>query len=274
MIKWQATQGITRVETVTLRDSSGAAYTGFTGAESLTCTVWPGDDITATATLPASWLAAANGTITVQIPGATTATLAEGIYQWLLALTDSTAELARGTLAIELAPGTATQTVQPYCTLHDMLLHAPWVELVQSGSDQAGFYEQRLEARRQMDWAILNNYRGASVGLFEQHSVQAFAFGGGVGWRRSQGPSPSLVTYLAQNKLILRPQIVRVCAYWAISEVSRAQIGINNAWAAQGPYYEALAERELCGTTAEVDLNGDGVGELFINLGSTNPLMT
>ena len=63
-------------------------------------------------------------------------------------------------------------------------------------------------------------------------------------------------------------------AYKAIAEVWRAQIGSANQWASQAPYFDALAEREVIGTTAEIDLNADGVGELFISLGACNPLAT
>jgi hypothetical protein len=275
MLQIYVIKGIGDVWPAQIRDKQGDPMTGvYDGTESIEGVVWSGEDESILVNLPVSWDTPAAGTVKIMVPAAAGDFLDVGLYQGLVRMTDGSEALIRFTLDVRHAPGSAVETVQPYCTLEDLLRIAPWVKLIQGEEDLAGFLGQRLEARQKIDWTIINNYRGASVGLFETHSTLAFAFGGGVGWRRSLGPSPSLVTYLAEDKLIRRPQIVRAAAYAAIAEVARAQIGIANQWAAQGPYYEALYERELAGTTAEIDLNGDGIGELFINLGSTNPLMT
>ena len=192
------------------------------------------------------------GQVLVSPTAAQSATLEQnGTYSlevwWTQSGTGRTACIVRSTVNVLTAPGTATEAVTTYCQLSDMLQRRPWVALVQrSDTDTEGFYPQRLIARNWMDWVIINNYRGASVGLFEEHSTLAFAFGGGVGWRRSLGPSPSLLAYLAANDLIVRPQIVTACSYKAIAEIARAQTGIANQWAAQAPYYDALASHRAC----------------------------
>lgn len=275
MLKTYVIKGFGDVWPGQIVDKQQAPMTGvFDGTEVLATDVWAGEDETALATFPAVWDNAPLGTVKIPIPASVSASLDHGLYQGLVRLADNSEALIRFTLEVRPAPGAQAQTVRPYCGFEDMALYAPWVRLVQTEEDLSGFLEQRIVARQWLDWIILNNYRGASVGLFERHSTLAFVFGGGVGWRRSLGPSPSLITYLEEDKLIVRPQVVRATAYKAISEVGLAQIGINNQWAAFGAYYRDQAERELTGITAEVDLNGDGIGELFINLGSTNPLFT
>jgi hypothetical protein len=215
------------------------------------------------------------GQVLVALAAAQMATLeAGGTYLLEVWWTQQTSCVARLAIFVEASAGTGTQTVVPYCSLQDVLDIAPWVRQIQdSDSDQEGFYAQRKQARDWMDEAILNNYRGAYVGLFETHSTMAFAFGY-AGWRRSLGPSPSLVTYLQQNLLLVKPYIVRATAHWAAGLIGLSQIGINPQQAQMGCYHRDTAEREMVAITAEVDLNADGVGELFINLGSTNTLFS
>lgn len=230
-------------------------------------------------TATAVWVDATVASATVTATATQTATLeGNGEYTlelwWTAADASRTACIARRILSVFPAPGTDSQAVTPYCTLQDVLDIAPWIRLVQGfDTDQEGFYQQRLQARNWMDWAILNSFRGAFVGLFETHSTAAFMFGY-AGWRRSLGPSPSLMTYLANNQLLIRPYIVQACAHWAASLIGLAQIGINNQQASMGAYHRDTAERLMCGITAEVDLNGDGIGEFFISLDSTNTLFT
>ena len=198
--------------------------------------------------------------------------------QWSPAATPTRkATIARAMLPIQTAPGTDTQTILPYCQLKDMLRYADWISTVQDqDSDQESFYPERLLARQWMDDTIVNNYRGSFVGLFEGHSITAFAFGN-TGWRRSLGPSPSLITYLAQNMLILDPPIIEACAYKAISYLGMRQVGINAQLAQLGFLFDARATRRLSDITACINTGGSTTanhGTLFINLNSTNTLMT
>lgn len=259
----------------------------FASGDTLAAYVYPGQEEASLFSPAAAWYTAGNtqtgygqGQVLVSITAAQSATLeANGLYTLAVRWTQSgggkSETVWRGGLSIDPAAGSGAQTIVPYCALADMLQYAPWLRQTQDFKvDQESFYAQRLQARKWMDWAIINCYRGASVGNFEQLSTLAFAFGGGVGWRRGTGPSPSMVTWLSEDLLIVRPQIVEACAYKAISQVGLAQIGISPQQAAFGAYYRDLAERVMCATTAELDLNDDGVGEIFVNLASTNTLMT
>jgi hypothetical protein len=88
------------------------------------------------------------------------------------------------------------------------------------------------------------------------------------------GPSPSLITYLEQNKLIVRPQIVKACAHWAASLVGLAQIGPNNQQVQYGMFHRAMAERESVSIVAEIDLTGTGIGSIMVPLSSSNTIFT
>jgi hypothetical protein len=259
----------------------------FGASDTIAAYVYPGQSQAQLFAPAVSWYTAGDtqtgygqGQVMVSMTAAQSATLEAGgrytlIVWWTGFGTSKTAPVWRGEIAVEPAAGTSTQLVAPYCQLSDLLQYAPWIRTLQDqDSDQESFYSQRLQARQWLDWAIENCYRGASVGNFEYASTLAFAFGGGVGWRRGVGPSPSMVTWLEEDLLIVRPQIVEASAYKAISQIGLAQIGLNNQQAAFGAYYRDMAERVLVATTAEIDLNSDGVGEIFVSLGSTNTLFT
>ena len=276
----------------------GASTPTYAAGDTLAAVVWVGQTQTQLFAPTVAWYTAGStqtgygqGQVLVSVTAAQSAALTQnGTYGlevvWTASGGGKSACIVRATITVLSAPGSSTQGPATfgliggwvgltYAQYSDMLEFAPFVRMIQSqDTDQEAFFPQLLRARQWYDWVILNNYRGASVGLFEEHSTLAFVFGGGVGWRRSLGPSPSLITYLSSNDLLLRPQVVTANAYKAIAEVCRGQIGISNKWASQAPYYDALAEREVIGTTAEIDLNRDGVGELFIPLGSSNPLAT
>jgi hypothetical protein len=250
----------------------------FSGGDTLAAVVWAGENQAKLLTLAApTWAVMATGSTTVSIAtGQTSGFDNAGNYSLQITRTAASQTMVLATCLLKIlpSPGPGTDATLCYCQYDDLLLYGNWITLLQSQTDQESYYDQRLQAREWMDWAILNNYRGSSVGMFEDASLSAFAFGGGVGNRRSVGPSPSMITYLAANDLILRPQIVRACAYKAISYIGLNQIGISNQYAALGAYFKAMADIEALSTTAELDLDGDGLGEIFVNLGSTNTLAT
>lgn len=259
----------------------------FAATDGLSAYVYRGQDQAALFAPQVAWYTA-GGTQTGYGQGQVQATIAsaqsaalEGDGEYALAVwrtpsgSTETDCVWSGRLLALPAAGSAGQTLACYNTYADMLRYGPWVKQAQDAdSDQEGFYSQRLEAREWFDGSVINNYRGASIGNFDTTSTLAFAFGGGVGWRRGVGPSPSMVQWLGQDLLIVRPQVVRACAYKALSIVGLAQAGTNNRLAGFGAYCRDMADRELTAITAEVDLNSDGVGEIFIALGSTNTLLT
>ena len=59
---------------------------------------------------------------------------------------------------------------------------------------------------------------------------------------------------------------------YAIGQLGLAQIGKNPAFFNYGVHHETEARRQITCVTAEIDTNGDGVGDQFINLGSSYTL--
>jgi len=261
--------------------------TDWAAGDTLSATLYPGQAQTPIFDVAVAWYTA-SGTQTGYGQAQVQATITAAQSQLLEAAGEYTlivwrvpaaggdpAAIWRGTVVALPAAGTATDAITTYSQYSDSLMYARWITTVFDPEvHQEGFYSERLQARQWMDWALLNNYRGASVGNFEFASTLAFAFGGGVGWRRGIGPSPSMVTWLSEDLLILRPQIVEACAYKTISIIGLNQIGINNQLAQYGAYFRDMSERVLTATTGEIDLNDDGIGEIFISLGSTNTLFT
>jgi hypothetical protein len=196
---------------------------------------------------------------------------------WTSADATRKACIARWTVLVLPGPGVSTEPIKTYNSLQDMLRYADWIRTIQdTDTDLEGFYGERLEARKWMDWTILNCFRGSYVGLYEYHSITAFAFGN-TGWRRSLGPSPSLLTYLEQDLLLVDPYIIEACAYKAISIIGQRQVGVNNNLAQMGYLFEAKATKKLSEITACIQLDSadpNSHGSLFINLNSTNTLMT
>jgi hypothetical protein len=79
---------------------------------------------------------------------------------------------------------------------------------------------------------------------------------------------------ISATVLMLRPQIVRVCALKAASIAGLGQIGRMNNVAVFGALWRDMAASESHSIVAELDLNGDGVADLPIPLGATNTLFT
>jgi hypothetical protein len=131
--------------------------------------------------------------------------------------------------------------------------------------DQEGFYTQRLLAREWFDWLVIAGFDGMLYGMYGAHSESAFAFGTGTG-RRWIAPSPTIINALEANQLLIRPRIKEACAHFALGEVGCGMLGINEKIFSLGTYHQTKASRLASAITAEIDTNGDGKGEWFINL--------
>jgi hypothetical protein len=77
---------------------------------------------------------------------------------------------------------------------------------------------------------------------------------------------------ISGNVLMLRPNIVRICALKAASIVGMGQIGRQNNIAVFGAMWRDMASSEASTIVAELDLNGDGFADMSIPLVATNTL--
>jgi hypothetical protein len=254
--------------------------TAFVVTDALTCTVWAGDDRAQAAAPAASWVDATTAKFRVAFVPADTAGLEEGAYSLAVTATRGTdiVEIWRDVLNVLPRHGAATPAKAAYCTLQHMTTHAPWVHMVHQGeTDQTGFLEQRIAARDWLDAVILANHRAPAsipLGAYGSLSASPAAFAALSGRRRSVGPDPHLRSLLDADKLMLRPAVVRVAAFKAISLVGLAQVGVNNQLAGYGRHFDDRAECDVACLTVEIDSNDDGTPDLVVPLGSTATLFT
>jgi hypothetical protein len=335
-------------------DRDGSVPTGFLDTDTLIANVWAGGNQAALFSPAVSWSDFTVGNVALSFTSANTATLDyAGTYHGNVSATRSggTTVILDFLITILAAPGMGTEAVTPYCTLADMLNHAPWLTMIQD--DDTGtesFYQQRLMAKQWLDWLIVRSWRGTSAAYFgdpgraaqfwmggwarrsplpsqwlidqlsggiviqpitlaaqgsgytfanvtfsgggptaKQASAYAIVSGGqvislqmiqsGTGYTSiptitiaGDGTGATATCTISANVLMLRPQIVRVCALKAASFVGLGQIGRNNTIAVFGALWRDMASSEATTIVAELDLNGDGIADLPIPLISTNTL--
>ena len=184
----------------------------------------------------------------------------------------STALLPRGTsLEIIAAAGTSFTARATYITLIDVRKIAPWISDLQVPDDNSGFDDQLADSRDWLDEMVLRNYRGGNVSLLGYHgfALDAWYTGGG---RRTSLTNRWLFAALASNQLLVTPRVKQVCAYYALSRICESMITKSGQYVALASRFRFEAESLLCSTTVEIDVNGDGFGEVPINFSGTNSL--
>jgi hypothetical protein len=332
----------------------GGSPTGFLDSDALSSVVWTGQNQAPLFSPTVSWHDSGSCKFNFGLTPASTATLDySGIYHCQVTATRGTTPVQVADFLLKMlpSPGTGAQILTPYCSLADMLNHAPWLTMVQDDlTDQESFYTQRLEAKQWLDWLIVRAWRGtsdASFGdpgrgarfwqggwtrrspmpskwLIDQLSggvvippLVLTSGGGGYTWARVEfsggGPlavqaqgtaivsggqvislqlisagnsysSTPIMTIVGDgtgatgfckisgNVLMLRPNIVRICALKAASIVGMGQIGRQNNIAVFGAMWRDMASSEASTIVAELDLNGDGFADMSIPLVATNTL--
>lgn len=267
----------TRQYALALSAPDGSSLAGaFTGAESFVAQLWPGGLAPASAAPAAAWdtsiagnpSALASPVVLLTVASSIVAGLAPATYA-LQVLLSPDVEVWRGALRLVGAGGTAAVPLT-YATEADMLLYAPWIEDAQSSSDLAGFGGQLARATSRLNEAIVSRYKGGSGGL----SIGQPGYGAGVmlgGWG-DPPPSKWLRDQLDAGKLIVRDQVREVVARWAIADVCDAQVGRDGEtpYQALASRFRRRADALARSLRAEVDLDGDGYAEVFVNLGATD----
>ena len=81
-----------------------------------------------------------------------------------------------------------------------------------------------------------------------------------------------LFTALQTNQLLVTPRVKQLLAYFALSKICESMITKSGQYVALASRFRFEAESLLASTTVEIDVNGDGWGEVPINFTSTNTL--
>lgn len=241
----------------------------YTGAETLTAAIWPGDDQAAVITPTCTWIDPEERTLSVAWTADDTEDLAPGRYPLELAITASGQVTRLDVAVVEFLATPGAGTARPaYCTFDNLRVEAgSWLDSLQGDSTtQAGFAEERAEAREEFERLLHALYDGPSTT--------------GIGWpgylptREPMGRSTWLTEQLAADALLVRSDVRRWNVLWSLYLVCKRQIGKD----AKSPYRtmaaEYLAEASALAKTitAELDTDGDGEGEIAIHLGTIRTL--
>jgi hypothetical protein len=279
-IALELTQGTARDFPFQITNPDGTAASQFLNTDTLTASVWAGANEAALLTPAATWLNAnaPAGQILISFQNTDSASLAIGEYYLQAYATRAgtpartTALLPRGSsLTILAAPG-ATFTARPtYITIAQVRRIAPWIDDLQVPDSNMGFDDQLADSRDWLDEMTLRNYRGGNVSLLGYHgfALDAWYTGGG---RRTSLTNRWLFTALQENQLLVTPRIINVCSYYALSRICENMITKGAQYAMLAARFRLEAESLLASTTVEIDVNGDGFGEVPINFSSTNTL--
>jgi hypothetical protein len=278
-LSFELVQGTARDFPFQIQNPDGTIPTGiFLSTDTLASNLWAGSNETPLLTPATTWISATNAQVQVSFQNADTARLPFGQY-YLQSYatragspTRTTALLPRGTsLEILAAPGTSFTARPTYISLIDVRKIAPWISDLLVPDDNTGFDDQLADSRDWLDEMTLRNYRGGNVSLLGYHgfALDAWYTGGG---RRTSLTNRWLFAALAANQLLVTPRVKQVCAYYALSRICESMITKSGQYVALASRFRFEAESLLASTTVEIDVNGDGFGEVPINFSSTNTL--
>ncbi len=272
-------QGTSRDFPFQVQNPDGTIPVGvFVSTDTLNANVWAGSNETPLLTPAVTWIDATNAQVQVSFQNADSASLAIGQY-YLQAYatrtgtpTRTTALLPAGTsLTILAAPGTSFTPRPTYITITDIRKIAPWIDDLQVPDNNTGFDDQCADARDWLDEIVLRNYRGGNVSLLGYHgfALDAWYTGGG---RRTALTNRWLFAALQSNQLLVTQRITDIQAYYALSRICETMITKAGQYVALAARFRFEVELLLSSTVAEIDVNGDGFGEVPINLSGTNTL--
>jgi hypothetical protein len=278
-ISLELVQGTARDFPFQVQNPDGTVPTDiFLSTDTLAATVWAGSNETPLLTPTATWLSATNAQYQVTLQNTDSASLAPGQYYIQAYSTRAgspprtTALLPRGTsLEILAAPGSSFTARPTYISVTDIRKIAPWIDDLQVPDSNFGFDDQLADSRDWLDEMTLRNYRGGNVSLLGYHgfALDAWYTGGG---RRTSLTNRWLKAALVANQLLVTPRVKQVCAYYALSRICESMITKSGQYVALASRFRFEAESLLASTTVEIDVNGDGYGEVPINFSSTNTL--
>lgn len=296
MIDLTVTKGTSRDFLLQAKNPDGSdAQNVFLNTDPITSRVWQGEDQNILITLATTWFNPANGLVDasagifkISVNDADTSSLEVGQYHIQTTSTrfGRTAVVMDAFFSVTVAPGTST--LRPtYASFQEMVRAAPWIQNLQTENDLEGFATERANAREWLDNLIVHNYRGASIGRFETHSMAAFMFGFS-GQRRALILSQWLKDLLAGNMtlsggvyqgppggaLLITAHTKRIVTYRAIAEIAMGMLGKGGDYAAWGVQFRHAANAECLAYTAELDTNNDGRAEIAIPLATSTVLYT
>ena len=259
---WKVPVGRGDAIKLTVRDADGTALV-LSGSETLSATIWAGDDLAATSgAVTLAHDTPASGIVMATAVGAVTATMTPGFYRLALEITLASTVYRFWTAWLELEDTAGAATAPPvYCTLQDMLdLGGSWLPALMMESGRSNFVAQRARARDWFDGVFLARCRD-DVGYID-------LLGPFYPWMAPEQDNPTIRDYLAADKLIVTGDVKEACACKAIGFVCETAITgePGDPWPARAARFHARARSLLLGLRPGIDTNADGEPDIVVNM--------
>jgi len=164
-------------------------------------------------------------------------------------------------LALTSSPG-ASVMPPVYCTYDDLRYAGggSWIDLIREREGLANFTRERALARAWLDTLILKKFRP-----WETYRADAadWYLGGPV-----EGRDPMLSGYLAANLLIVSDDVKQITALKSLELICRSRLTFEkgDTFHERANLFKALCRNRVLCTTAEIDIDGDGIGDYAFNL--------
>ena len=253
---------------VPIRDRAGRLVTTYTGSATLLCECWRGDDQAVLFSPAAAWIDPAVGAVRIDVTAAQSAAPTPGTYNLVLGITTTGDPVKRpigGGLRVLPGPGVATAR-PAYTTFDDLKRYAgKWLDaLLRLDVDQAGFAEERADAREALDELIQEYYRGGN-----------YAWSYGVGYTPivNAGQSDAwLQEQLDADRLIVSRKVREWCSRFALAIICGRQVdfGKENGFHRAASHFALTADDLATTMSPELDLDGDGRADLTVHFGTIN----
>jgi hypothetical protein len=269
--------------TVTALDSAGQPVTVFASNDALECTVWQGADSAALFHPTAAWISAPVGTIALSVTAAQTAVITPGVYPLeITALPHATAlrlPILDAWFQVGPRPGSALQP-PVYGTYQDLVDYGggAWIETLRQKEGLANFVRERSRARGYLDSLICRKFRpwaGRTVHWSETTIVGPPDARNPIirdylaaDYQTPSSPLPVVLT-AGQTVLMVTDNIREIVALKALEMICRQRISLeaDDKFLSRAAYFQALCRNRALCTSAELDINQDGIADYAFNLG-------
>lgn len=239
----------------------------YDGTEVLTVQFWPGDTRDPIAGLTAAWETPPD-LVSVTVPQSVTEDLDPGVYKVHVMVGPTNAWVWAAEFFLDILPGPGTDDAPAvYATYDELLKVAPWVRTLAEDDQQAGFLEQRAQARQWLDKVILAK-RTSATPYYSGSEIFQTGVGGShfVDSTMQDALLADGLLTTSVNGLRLREAVSHKAA--AIVASRQFALTRESGYAERKMEHEFEASGIVACAIAEVDTDDDDDIDVRVNLGS------